>query len=75
MVAGVEGIVRDVGEGIYTLLYSKWITNKDLLYSTQNSAQRYVPARMGGRCGAEWIHVYSLRSSTVTTVTMLIGYT
>jgi len=38
MVAGVEGIVRDFGEGIYTLLYSKWITNKDLLYSTQNSA-------------------------------------
>ena len=38
MVVGMEGIVRDFGEGIYTLLYSKWITNKDLLYSTQNSA-------------------------------------
>ena len=24
---------------LYTLLYLKWITNKDLLYSTGNSAQ------------------------------------
>ena len=29
---------------MYTLLYSKWITNKDLLYSTWNSAQCYVAA-------------------------------
>ena len=27
---------------MYTLLYLKWITNKDLLYSTGNSAQYYV---------------------------------
>ena len=27
---------------IYTLLYLKWITNKDLLYSTINSDQHYV---------------------------------
>ena len=33
---------------MYTLLYLKWITNKDLLYSTQNSAQCYVEAWMGG---------------------------
>ena len=41
-----------------TLLYSKWITNKDLLYSKWNSAQCYVAAWMGGRFGGEWIHVY-----------------
>ena len=29
---------------MYTLLYLKWITNKDLLYSTGNSAQYYVTA-------------------------------
>ena len=43
---------------IYTLLYLKWITNKDLLYSTWNSAQCYVAAWMGGEFGGEWIHVY-----------------
>ena len=40
------------------LLYLKWITNKDLLYSTWNSAQCYVAAWMGGEFGREWIHVY-----------------
>ena len=42
-----EGIVRDLGKVRYTLLYLKWITNKDLLYSTRNSVQCYVPACMG----------------------------
>ena len=36
---------------MYTLLYLKWITNKDLLYSTGNSAQCYVAAWMGGESG------------------------
>ena len=27
-----EGIVREFGKVMYILLYSKWITNKDLLY-------------------------------------------
>ena len=31
-------IVREFGMDIYTLLYLKWITNKDLIYSTGNSA-------------------------------------
>ena len=35
-----------------------WITNKDLLCSTWNSAQYYVAAQMGGKSGGEWIHVY-----------------
>ena len=42
-----EAVVR-------TLLYLKWITNKDLLYSTGNSARCYVAARMGGEFGGEW---------------------
>ena len=42
---------------MYTLLYLKWITNKDLLYSTWNSVQCYVAAWMGGEFGGEWIHV------------------
>ena len=32
---------------MYTVLYLKWITNKDLLYTTRNSAQCYVAAWMG----------------------------
>ena len=39
-----EEIVRGFGIDMYTLLYLKWITNKDLLYSTGNSAQCYVAA-------------------------------
>ena len=43
---------------MYTLLYLKWITNKDLLYITGNSAQYYVAIWMGGEFGGEWIHVH-----------------
>ena len=43
-----ERIIKEFGKVMYTLLYSKWITNKHLLYSTQKSTQRYVPAWMGG---------------------------
>ena len=32
-----------------TLLYLKWITNKDLLYSTGNSDQYYAAAWMGAK--------------------------
>ena len=46
-----EAVVR-------TVLYLKWITNKDLLHSTGNSARCYVAARMGGELGGEWILVY-----------------
>ena len=31
-----EGIVTEFGMDVYTLLYLKWITNKDLLCSTWN---------------------------------------
>ena len=44
--------------GMYTRLHLKWVTNKDLLYSTGNSTQCYVAAWMGGEFGGEWIHVY-----------------
>ena len=44
---------------MYTLLHLNWITNKDLLYSTENSAQCYVVAWMEGVSGGEWIHGYA----------------
>ena len=34
-----EGIVREFGIDMYTLLYLKWITNKALLYSKGDSAR------------------------------------
>ena len=36
-----EGIVMEFGMDMYTLLNLKWITDKDLLYSTGNSAHCY----------------------------------
>ena len=47
----------EFGIYMYTLLYLKWITNKDLVYSTGNSAQCYIAAWMGGEFGVEWLHV------------------
>ena len=52
VVPSIRGLQLRTGEGIAgefrmdmcTLLQLKWITNKDLLYSTWNSAQCYVTA-------------------------------
>ena len=52
-----ERIVQKFGMDRYTVLYLKWITNKDLLYSTDNSAQCYVAAWMTAESGGELIHV------------------
>ena len=41
-----EGTVKEFWTDMYTLLYLKWITNKDILYGTWNSAQCYVVAYM-----------------------------
>ena len=53
-----EWIIRQFGIDRYTLLRLKCITNKDILYSTGNSAQWYMATWMGGESGGEWIHVY-----------------
>ena len=50
-----EGMVREFGMDMYTLLYLKWITNRDLLCSIWNSAKCYVAAWMAGASGGEWI--------------------
>ena len=44
---GGWGINREIGIDIYTLQYIKYITNKNLLYSTGNSTQYSVMAYMG----------------------------
>ena len=53
-----EGIVKEFGMDLYTLLYLKWVTNKDILHSTKYSAQWYVAAWMGGEFGGARMHVY-----------------
>ena len=54
-----EGIVMEFGVDVYTLLYLKWITNKDLLYSTGNSAQCYVAGWMADKFGRNgYMHTY-----------------
>ena len=62
-----EGTVREFEIDMYTLLYLKWITNEDLLYSTWNSAQCYVAAWKGGEFVEEWIHAYVWLSSSLFT--------
>ena len=54
---GVE-INRETGIDIYTLLYIKYITKKDLLYNTGNTTQHSVVTYMGKEFGKEWIYVY-----------------
>ena len=51
-------IVREFGINMYTLLYLKWITSKDLLCITGNSAQCYMAVWMGGKFEGEWIPVH-----------------
>ena len=74
-----EGVVRDLGKVMYTLLYLKWITNKDLLSSTWNSAQCYRPSWDGsgvwGRMDPCLCTAESLHCSSETTTTLLTGYT
>ena len=80
---GREGRVTESGMDMCTLLFLKWITNKDLLYSTWNSAQCYVAAGMGAECGgAPYIYMdpyicmaASLHCLPEMITTLLIGYT
>ena len=64
---------------MYTLLYLKRINNKDLPYSTRNSAQCYVAAwRREGFEGRMDLHVCmaeSLHCLPENFTTLLIGYT
>ena len=62
---------------LWTSGLQKWVNNKDLLCSTENAAQCYVAAWMGGEFGGAWIHVYVgwiplLPQETLTT--LFTGY-
>ena len=44
---------------MYTLLYLKWVANKDVLYSMWNSAQCYVAVWMRGEFGEDgYMYLY-----------------
>ena len=65
MVVGLEWgkekgkrIIGEFGMDMYTLLYFKWVTNKDLLYSMWDSVQCYVADWVRKEFGREWLHVY-----------------
>ena len=62
MVAEGKGELGSLGKVGYMLLYSKQITNKDLLYSTRNSVQCYMLAWLEGGFRGEWIHVHAMLS-------------
>ena len=51
------GINWKIGIGTYTLLYIKYITNKDLLYSTGNSTQYSLMAYIGKEYKNESLYV------------------
>ena len=76
-----EGIVKECGTDMYTLLYLKWITNKDLLYSTWNCLCLMLCGSLDGRgVWGEWTHVYIWLSPfmlccSLETVILLICYT
>ena len=52
-----EEINQEFGINIHTLLY-KQIINKDLVHSTENSAQYSVITYMGKESEKEWTYVY-----------------
>ena len=54
------GINWEIGIDIYTLLYIKQITNKDLLYSAGHSTQYSVMAYMGKESKkSEYMYMYN----------------
>ena len=68
-----------VGMDMDTLVYLKWTINKDLLYSTGNSAQCYVAAWMGRGLGENghvyiWLIPFAVHQK-LSQHCLLIGYT
>ena len=66
-----EGIVREFGIDMYTLLYLKWITNKNLLYIAHGTLLN-VMWQLGWEGSLDTCK--SLRCSPETITTLLIGY-
>jgi len=74
-----EGIVREFGIDMYTLLYLKWITNKDLLFSSRElcsmSCGNLDRKGTWGRMDTCMCMAESLCCLPETITTLLISYT
>ena len=73
-----EGIVRESGKDMHTLLYLKWITDKDLLYGIGSSAQLCGSLDGRGVWGSmdTWVCLAEVLCCVPETITtLLIGYT
>ena len=58
-ICGLKDLENELNSCLYTLLYLKWITNKDLPYGTWNSAQHDMVAWLGGEFGvSENVYVW-----------------
>ena len=66
-----EGVVREFGMDMDTLLYLTWRTNKDLLSSTGNSAQSSVITLWfpEGRMGEEIVREFGMDMDTLLCLT------
>jgi len=66
-----EGIVRELGMDMHTLLYVTWRTSKDLLDSTGNSAQYSVITLWspGGRMGEGTVREFGMDMDTLLYLT------
>ena len=66
-----EGIVRESGMDMDTLLYLTWRTSKDLLSSTGNSAQSSVITLWspGGRMGEGIVRAFGMDMDTLLYLT------
>ena len=53
------GINWEVGMGIYTLLYTEYMGNRDLLYSTGESTQYSVMAYTRAESEKEWTYTHT----------------
>ena len=54
---GMEGINKEFGIKICTLLYIKQVNNQDLLYSTENYSQHLVKTYNGKEPEKEYMYV------------------
>ena len=61
-----KGIVRESGMVMCTQPSLKWITNKDLLYTTRNSAQHHVAAWIKAGFGGESVQFSLVAQSCPT---------
>ena len=59
---------------MYTLLYLKWIADKDLLYTTETLHGNWDGRGVQGRMGTCVCMAESLLCSPQTITTLLIGY-